>query len=78
MGQGQSLGFHLLILLLNFSRESEYLICSSNRLQIIGPEYLIEFDPINVFLTSGMKKSDFKRKFYEMLCRVNKSLKNGL
>ena len=74
MRHGHLLGFHLLTLFLIFSRESIYLISSATKLQIIGP-YLTEFDPVNIILTCGMTKSYFERKLYELLFRVNKSLK---
>ena len=63
MRHGQLLGFDPLILFLNFSRESLYLISSGGtKLQIIGPQYLIEFDPFNTVLICGMTKSGFTRK----------------
>ena len=62
MRHEQSLGFHLLILFLNFSRESVYLISSGTKLQIIGSKYLIEFDPFNTVLTLGITKLDFEHK----------------
>ena len=59
---GQSLGFHLLILFLNFSRESVCPVPSGTKLQIFGSLYLIEFDPFNTVLTCRIRKSGFERK----------------
>ena len=61
MRQGQLLGFFLLISILNFSRESVYLISSVAKLQTIGPQYLIEFDPFNTVFTCTMTKSKTTR-----------------
>ena len=75
MRYGQSLGFHILILFLIFCRESVYLKFSGTKLQIIGLQYLIDFDPYNFVFTCGITKLDLERKLKELLFHVNKSLK---
>ena len=59
---GQFLGFHLLVSFLKMLNEVMFVSSSRIKFQMIGPKYLIEFDPFSTALICGITKSDFERR----------------
>ena len=74
--QSQSLGSHLVILLLNISAAREFLISIGIMLQTFGAKYLNEFKPKFKVLTVFLKKTvcDVKLYFNTLVGKISPSL----